>query len=123
MTLEDIGEGDDALLCITNNTACCSRAQVPGWGILGDWYYPNGTGVAYSADMYDFYRNRGQSVVRVNRRRGGMNGIYCCEIPDTAGDDHTIYIGVYNASTGEWYMLCSNALIILQKSDIQAMPY
>ena len=38
LLLEDIGEGDNALLCMTNNTACCSRAQVPGRSILGDWY-------------------------------------------------------------------------------------
>ena len=43
LLLKNIGEGSKALLCITNNTACCSRAQVPGGGILGDWYYPNGT--------------------------------------------------------------------------------
>ena len=33
-----------------------------------------------------------------------MNGIYRCEIPDTTGVDQTIYIGVYNTNTGEWYM-------------------
>ena len=104
--LEDIGEGVDGLLCITDNTACCARAQSPGGVTLGDWYYPNGTGVAnfiiaLPDVQWEFYRNRGQSVVRMNRRRGGVNGIYHCEIPDIAGVDQTIYIGVYNASTGE----------------------
>ena len=102
MTLEDIGEDGDALLCMTDNTACCGRAQVPGGGILGDWYYPNGTGIANSGDPDDFYRNRGPSVVRLNRRRGGVNGVYHCMIPDTRGVDQTIYIGVYTTTTGEW---------------------
>ena len=102
--MEDIGEGDDALLCITNNTACCGRAEVPGGDILGDWYYPNGTGVPSMLDEWDFYRNRRQSVVRMNRRRGGVDGIYRCEIPDAAGINQTLYIGVYTASTGEWHM-------------------
>ena len=109
VALEDIGEGDDALLCVTNNTMCCGRAQSPGQGILGDWFYPNGTRVPnrliyygyyyrqayYNTHIWEFYRNRGPSVVRLNRRRGGVNGIYRCVIPDTAGVDQTIYIGVY----------------------------
>ena len=109
VTLDDIGESNDALLCITDNTACCARDQSPGGGILGDWYYPNGTGVpsafvALPNVQWEFYRNRGPSVVRMNRRRGGVNGIYHCVIPDTTGVDQTIYIGVYNTSTGEWCM-------------------
>ena len=101
VTLEDIGEGDDALLCLTDNRMCCARAQSPGGGILGNWYYPNGTGVANYGVMWGFYRNRGQSVVRLNRRRGGENGIYCCEIPDINSVTQFIYIGVYTANTGE----------------------
>ena len=95
VALEDIGEDDNALLCVTNNTACCARAQSPGGGILGDWFYPNRSKVANNGDMWDFYRNRGPSVVRLNRRRGGEEGIYHCVIPDTAGVNQTIYIGVY----------------------------
>ena len=116
MTLEDIGESDDALLCVTDNTACCSRAQSPGGVSLGDWYYPNETGVANTIVapgppqlLWDFYRNRGQSVVRLNRRRGGVNGIYHCMVPDTAGVHQTIYIGVYTADSGEWYV-CTHVL-------------
>ena len=38
----------------------------------------------------------------MNRRRGGVDGIYRCEIPDSMNDIQTIYIGVYNISTGEF---------------------
>ena len=86
---------------MTNNTACCARAQSPGGDILGDWYYPNDTGVANFGLEWEFYRTRGQSVVGLNRRRGGVDGIYHCMIPDTAGVDQTIYIGVYTATSGE----------------------
>ena len=109
VTLEDVGEDDDALLCMTDNTACCARAQSPGGGILGDWYYPNGTGVVNSLNMWEFYRNRGQSVVRLNRRRGGVNGIYHCVMPDIAGVNRTIYIGVYTADSGEC-CICTHVL-------------
>ena len=99
--LDNIGEPPNSLRCLTDNIACCARAQSPGRGILGDWYYPNGTGVANSGVMWEFYRNRGQSVVRLNRRRGGVTGIYRCEIPDAAGVDQTMFIGVYTANTGK----------------------
>ena len=104
VTLEEIGELYDALLCMTDNTACCARAQSPDGAVLGYWYYPNGTGVPNNGVMWEFYRNRGQSVVRLNRRRVGVTGIYCCEIPDIISVTQFIYIGVYTANTGELYM-------------------
>ena len=98
MTLENIGEGGDALLCITNYTARCRPPA------NGNWFFPNGTRVPNSGNQWDFFRNRGEMVVRMHRRRGGMEGIYRCEIPDTMNVTQTIYIGVYSATTGEWYM-------------------
>ena len=95
VALEGIGEGDDALICVTDNTACCGRAQSPGYNILGDWYYPNGTGVVNTGERWEFYRNRGRSVVRLHRRRGGVTGIYRCVIPDTAGVNQTLYIELH----------------------------
>ena len=112
VVLEDIGEGNDALLCMTDNTSCCGRRQSPGRGILGGWYYPNGTEVPNrvinnQSLQWDFYRNRGPSVVRLNRRRGGVPGIYSCVIPDTAGVDQTLYIGVYGKPfLAYYYGLC-----------------
>ena len=99
--LDNIGEASNSLLCLTNNTLCCKHAQSGGVNPLGDWYYPNGTGVANNGEMWEFYRNRDASVVRLRRRSGGEDGIYRCVIPDAAGANQTIYIGVYNASTGE----------------------
>ena len=105
VTLEDIGEGDDALLCITFQTACC---RPPRSGARGNWFFPNGTRVPSSGNQWDFHRTRGQMVVRMHRRRGGEEGIYRCEIPDALNVTQTIYIGVYSASTGEWLILfCS----------------
>ena len=111
VTLENIDEGDDnnPLLCLTNLTACCRGGDTPvGTGPLGNWFFPNGTAVPnmiIGVDIiWEFYRNRGPSVVRMHRRRGGVNGIYRCVIPDTTGVNQTIYIGAYTAGSGELYM-------------------
>ena len=101
--LKDIGEGDDALLCVTDLTACC---KPPHSDTTGNWFFPNGTRVPSSGAQSDFHRTRGQMVVRLHRKRGGATGIYSCEIPDAMSVTQTIYIGVYSATTGEWYMHC-----------------
>ena len=96
MALEDIGKGGDALLCVTNLTAYTDE-DGPIYSI-GNWFFPNGTTVASVGNHYrDFYRDTGQMVVRLNRRRGGVNGIYHCVIPDSANVTQIIYIGVYSA--------------------------
>ena len=113
VTLEDIGEDDDALLCKTNLTTCCRHPYT-----AGNWFFPNETRVPSSGDQRDIYRTRRQGVVLLHRRRGGAEGIYRCEIPDTMDVTQTIYIGVYSASTGEWYMCTSCsvqlAIVLLQ---------
>lgn len=106
VNLEDIGLDDNALLCTTANTECCSRTESPGGAILGQWFYPNGSAVAdrivdVQGDMWEFYRTRGPSIVLLNRRRGGVTGIYGCLIPDTLNTDQPLYIGLYTANTGE----------------------
>ena len=98
--LENIGEGGDALLCITSLTVCCHQNNTGG-PVLGNWFFPNGTEVSSSGEMFI---TRGQMVVHLNRRRDGVEGIYRCEIPDAMDVIQTIYIGVYSASTGEWWL-------------------
>ena len=100
VTLEDIGEGDDALLCVTDQPACC---RPPYSNRAGNWLFPNGTRIPTSGSQWDFHRTRGQSAISLQRRRGGVNGIYSCEIPDAMIRTQTIYIGVYSAEAGEWY--------------------
>ena len=103
VALEDIGEDDTALFCMTNFTSCCPS------NILENWFFPNGSTIpsvmvtASSSQQRDIYITRGPMVVRFNRRRGGVEGIYHCKIPDSRRVFQTIYIGVYtaNTSTGE----------------------
>ena len=99
VTLEDIGEKNASLLCMTKLTACCSKSYTSGNpSVLGNWFFPNKTRVYSDSKIY---RDRGHMVVRMNRREGGEDGIYYCEIPDSMEVKQTIYIGVYNASTGK----------------------
>ena len=98
VTLENIGENDTAVLCKTNQTACCHQ---PFSDPIENWFFPNGSDFPSEADHYDLYETRGQMVVRMNRRKGGVEGIYHCEIADSMNATQNIYIGVYNTSTGE----------------------
>ena len=99
VSLEEIGEGHDALWCRTDLTSCCKPPHTET--AKGNWFYPNKTRVPNSKDQWNFYRERKKMVVNLHRRRGGENGIYYCEIPDSVNVYQTIYIGVYNTSSGE----------------------
>ena len=100
--LEDIGEGGGALFCVTNFTACCRPLDTIKNMSAGNWFFPNGSKVPGSRhSQQDIYRDRGKMVVRLNRRRGGEEGIYCCEIPNSMNVTQTIYIGMYTTSSGE----------------------
>ena len=112
VNLEDISEGADALLCVTDLTACCRPPYTDSIArsALGNWFLPNGTRVPSSGNGWEFHRTRDQSVVRLQRRRGGEEGIYSCEIPDAMGVIQTIYIGVYsrtNTQAGEYSQLAA----------------
>ena len=107
VTLEDIGEGDNALLCRTNQSACCTSNFTGTVSTLGNWYFPNGTSISRkivnvtSEEQRNIYRSRGWMSVGLNHRRGGVEGIYRCEMHESMNVTQTIYIGVYTASTGE----------------------
>ena len=94
VTLEDIGEGNDGLSCVTNPTDCCTH---------GNWFFPNGSRVRSAGAQRDFHRSRGQMVVLLQRRRGGVDGIYCCDLRDSMNVTQTIHIGVYTTGNGEWH--------------------
>ena len=107
VSLEDIGENDYALLCLTDLTVCCRTPYtgIPGHAV-GNWYFPNGTRVrSYTAnsttgEQWEIYRTRGQKLIYLHLRRGGASGIYLCTIPDGASVYQNITIGLYTAGTG-----------------------
>ena len=99
VNLEEIGEGQNALLCVTNLRTCCQPSYATTF--LGNWFFPNGTRVPSSDANWDFHRSRGHMVILLHRKRGGKEGIYHCEIPDSTTMKQTIYIGVYTPKSCE----------------------
>ena len=104
--LRNIGEGDAALLCTTDRTACCGT--IPNRA--GQWYYPYGMMVPTYAVGQPYYRNRGDKLIRLNRRPNmGLSemysGIYCCQIPDENNVEQTMCVGAYLTESGSESLL------------------
>ena len=100
MLLSDIGEGSNALFCLTDRTQCCTTEA--GYA-RGSWRFPNDSFVTRDDADLRFYATRGYSSIRLNRKSDAVKptGIYICRLPDKAtGSGNNLYIGVYG-DTGE----------------------
>ena len=99
--LEEIGEGDNALLCLTNTSSCCIETSE------GEWYDPDNMKILDSMDNNtDFYTSRGPSLVRLNKINDvPISGVFHCKIPDAQGTNQTIYIGICSNGSGNTCML------------------
>ena len=98
INITDIDQHDEALLCYTNAYNCCRNV---GQGVR-EWYFPSKVAVGIYADGNDFYRDRAQSVVRLNRRTNSTSpsGVFRCAIPDANGTTQNIYVGIYSQGKG-----------------------
>lgn len=90
ISVQLIGENDDALLCKTDLENCCGTPP----NHFGEFYYPSGVQVPIKSRGQGFYRNRGKQEVRLHRRGGVITptGRFRCQIPDASGDLQNIYI-------------------------------
>ena len=94
--------GSNSVQCHTDLSTCCSGSQ--GYH-RGDWYFPNGTRLPFSGNMYD---GRGAQRVDLHRTTAtGPTGIYRCDIPTNAVHDNTensvrdtVYVGLYTTREG-----------------------
>ena len=88
--ITEIGETNSmfntGLQCITDRRPCCASPE----GRAGEWFFPNGTHVPLQYSATSFYRNRGNDgTVNLNRLNTNVmipTGLFCCEVPDVAGD-------------------------------------
>ena len=115
MLLSDIGEGSNALFCLTDRRRCCSSEAGDA---RGGWFFPTGSRVTLDNANLDFYVIRGYSSILLNRRRDAVapTGIYRGRIPDRAtGDGMNMYIGVYGDASegvlGMHFLLCMSNYI------------
>ena len=91
-----------SVLCHTDLFTCCSGSQ----GIhRGDWYFPNGTRLPFSGDVYE---GRAAQIVELRHTSKGESGIYRCDIATNAVHDDTdisvrdtVYVGLYYINEGE----------------------
>ena len=95
--------GSDSVQCHTDLSTCCSGPQGPH---RGDWYFPNGTRLPFSGDIFE---RRGSERVEIRHINLGTSpaGIYHCGIPTIPVHDDddtsvraTIYLGLYTGSGG-----------------------
>ena len=98
MLLHDIGEGSNALFCLTTRVQCCTAEA---GGVHGDWRFPDD-----KSDMSIPSSNsiRGYSSVLLNVSAVMTTGIFTCTIPDQANSTavNNLYIGLYdNSDEGE----------------------
>ena len=112
--LTDVGEGNEAVMCRTDLTTCCSENYFYYRQAQGEWLYPNNTNVTnrHTATRHghDFYRTRGSMVVSLNRRNGatGPTGLYCCEVATMADPNARICItlGILKLYIASSYQHC-----------------
>ena len=88
LSLSSIGEGESALLCMTDGTCCTPPNRA------GEFYYPDNTLVRTRGTGDDLYRDRGEQMIRLHRRNSATSpiGTYKCEIPDSSGDTQEIFV-------------------------------
>ena len=96
MLIASIGEGSNALYCLTNKEVCCS---IEAGRSRGRWMFPGGGHV--NANTANFYSVQSYSSLLLNRRSGavGPTGLYSCLIPD--GDNNLMTITIRISASKE----------------------
>ena len=95
-------DGSNSVQCHTDLSTCCSGSQ---GAHRGDWYFPDGTRLPLSGNVYE-----GRGAQRVELRRTNATrptGIYRCDIPTNAVHGitdlsvrDTVYVRLYIIGEG-----------------------
>ena len=110
VTITDIGTGSAALLCTTTQIGCCLSTDG------SHWYFPDGSSVRRSETL-PYYRTRtigsgSGPAVRLHRNTGATTtGVFHCTIPGVSGDLQSLYVGIYNATTGGSFTFRRNMFV------------
>ena len=101
----DDGSGSNSVQCLTDLGTCCSGAQ---GSHRGDWHFPNGNRLSFSAGVYESREDQRVDLRRI-KSATSPTGIYRCDIATEAVHDNTnasvrdrpVYVGLYTASGGK----------------------
>ena len=90
--------GSDSVQCHTDLETCCTNTE--GFH-RGDWYFPDGTRLQFSGDIFMNRVSQRVNLRRINNANSPV-GIYRCGIPTSADLSvrAIVYVGLYTASGG-----------------------
>ena len=126
VTMTDIGTGAAALVCKTYYIPCCDSGNPET-----QWYFPDGSLVPNDPAL-PYQRTRGKYPGRVILSRNSnstITGIFHCDIPDVNGVIQSLYVGIYDDSTGEscilseWLVICKEASSTQDKDSTFSKAY
>ena len=97
--VNDVGEDGDAVLCHTNKIYCCGSQSVNrSEDRAGEWYSPCNENMKVETlnnRNNVFYRNRGPSVVRLNRHGNLLQGgCFRCEVENASNVTQMVFINI-----------------------------
>ena len=97
---------DQSLLCLTDLETCCNDSR-DSTRQQGEWYYPDGYQVSFTAGIDEFRRNRGANEVVNDQQFYGSarlfrqgnppeRGRFRCQLPNAANPfvNQTIYANI-----------------------------
>ena len=119
VTITDIGVGDNALFCLTNNSRCCRNR----YGIAsGEWFLPGRSspidGGGESSSTVNFSRSRRRSGVILNRRNNaiGPEGLYRCDVIDKQNTLQSLYVGVTQSRYNNHFLFLMSIINVYFRS-------
>ena len=91
----DVATGDNALMCMSENTECCTTDNA-------NWYLPGSDSPITTTEEPGYFVTRGSNYVALNRESGDtdVDGLYRCEILGTDGNIQKLYVWLDHGSQG-----------------------
>ena len=121
--LQDIGNDENTLFCVTMYKNCCRSNETGTNNALGSWKFPNGKTVESKSDSNSsFVRTRGLSSVILHRlcNENCPTGVYTCEIPDGAGTMMIKLFAHLYVNTTPGTVVMNLLLLLITKQNLHA---
>lgn len=91
-------------MCVTDKMDCCGMPP----NRIGEWFFPNGSSVTNKNSGHSLYRDRGNQLVRLNKRGSIPTGRYQCEVLDANGVNQTIIATII----GNVMLICLSFMLV-----------